>query len=89
MSTFAQPISLPSFLAPAGLTLGVREWGGGQGLPSPYPSSVRGPGNLDLEGEEAARKQEMPRWAPAAGGQGARFWAEWRLGYRQGEQGCL
>lgn len=89
MSPFAQPISHPSFLAPTGPALGVSEWGGGQGLPLPYPGSVWGPGNLDLEGEEAAPKQEMPLWAPAARGQGAGFWAKWRLGYMQGKQSCL
>jgi hypothetical protein len=50
-------LSLPHsqvFLAPAGPALGVREGGGGQGLLSPYPGSVRGPGNLGLEREEAA-----------------------------------
>lgn len=47
---------------------------------------MRGPGNLDLEGEETAPKQEMPLWAPAARGQGAGFWAKRRLGYMQGKQ---
>lgn len=44
----------------------------GRGLPSLHLCSAWGPGNLGLEGEEVAPKQEMLLWAPAAGGQGAK-----------------
>lgn len=65
----------PSFLvAPAWTGTGDGGGGGagerrrGRGLPSLHLCSARGPGNLGLEGEEAAPKQEMLLWAPTAGG---------------------